>query len=445
MIFFYLYLFFFLFVLFFFLFISFFFFFFFFFSSRRRHTRFDCDWSSDVCSSDLPFPGGYIAYEHKDADVDATSGEPFNYPSITLDEARLSSGEVFVNGQHDPENRPKPVARSYVDVTPEAHPEMDFLETFDVDGEWEPFDYWRDNNGFVFRNEKWAVDTNGCTSNFTFGPLLGQFVLGFADGGSSCNVSITPKQVETAVEPDSFLHVRMSTDVPSTNRRYPQIMLTTVPLADDPVPEETNVWEVPVHNRLGTFPFDRAGEDGEEGTDDDDPPEGGRTIIVQPFGGYQETQIEFCDTRGWGVSQQCDRANVYGHHAGDYTQEWEESWTPVPVQGAVAGYDRPVQWDVYASTDRVYVFMDGKPAACANLPEGRTPEGPVTVAYRAVLYHCGIDETVTPEDTGHRYERSYSLCHSDHHMDDFGIDLSVPEPEWDESVLPCGDRWYGGT
>src|SRR2546427_10066364 len=26
---------------------------FFFFSSRRRHTRFDCDWSSDVCSSDL--------------------------------------------------------------------------------------------------------------------------------------------------------------------------------------------------------------------------------------------------------------------------------------------------------------------------------------------------------------------------------------------------------
>src|SRR5688572_32213991 len=33
--------------------LSFFCFFFFFFSSRRRHTRFDCDWSSDVCSSDL--------------------------------------------------------------------------------------------------------------------------------------------------------------------------------------------------------------------------------------------------------------------------------------------------------------------------------------------------------------------------------------------------------
>src|SRR6266478_6721548 len=29
----------------------------FFFSSRRRHTRFDCDWSSDVCSSDLEVIG----------------------------------------------------------------------------------------------------------------------------------------------------------------------------------------------------------------------------------------------------------------------------------------------------------------------------------------------------------------------------------------------------
>src|SRR5260221_3112193 len=38
--------------------------FFFFFSSRRRHTRSLCDWSSDVCSSDLPnrgpLPGIYL-------------------------------------------------------------------------------------------------------------------------------------------------------------------------------------------------------------------------------------------------------------------------------------------------------------------------------------------------------------------------------------------------
>src|SRR5688572_33087810 len=33
---------------------------FFFFSSRRRHTRFDCDWSSDVCYSDLDTEQGRI-------------------------------------------------------------------------------------------------------------------------------------------------------------------------------------------------------------------------------------------------------------------------------------------------------------------------------------------------------------------------------------------------
>src|SRR5476649_3041867 len=32
---------------------------FFFFSSRRRHTRSLCDWSSDVCSSDLVYACGY--------------------------------------------------------------------------------------------------------------------------------------------------------------------------------------------------------------------------------------------------------------------------------------------------------------------------------------------------------------------------------------------------
>src|SRR2546430_7345683 len=34
----------------------------FFFSSRRRHTRFDCDWSSDVCSSDLENPQAVFCY-----------------------------------------------------------------------------------------------------------------------------------------------------------------------------------------------------------------------------------------------------------------------------------------------------------------------------------------------------------------------------------------------
>src|SRR2546430_5957232 len=41
----------------------------FFFSSRRRHTRFDCDWSSDVCSSDLFAPRFELSSPEGDADV----------------------------------------------------------------------------------------------------------------------------------------------------------------------------------------------------------------------------------------------------------------------------------------------------------------------------------------------------------------------------------------
>src|SRR5688572_31408020 len=59
-------------------------FFFFFFSSRRRHTRFDCDWSSDVCSSDLNKPHG-------------TKGEVFVWPLTDHPEAVYAPGAfVFV-------------------------------------------------------------------------------------------------------------------------------------------------------------------------------------------------------------------------------------------------------------------------------------------------------------------------------------------------------------
>src|SRR5256886_13285782 len=46
---------------------------FFFFSSRRRHTRFDCDWSSDVCSSDLT-PRHAFAYSVAPPGVATASG-----------------------------------------------------------------------------------------------------------------------------------------------------------------------------------------------------------------------------------------------------------------------------------------------------------------------------------------------------------------------------------
>src|SRR6266478_8806612 len=79
------------------------FFFFFFFSSRRRHTRFDCDWSSDVCSSDLQFIvlgervgtccGGvnatgasYLGPEHAgvELEIDPENPLPFAFPGSDI-------------------------------------------------------------------------------------------------------------------------------------------------------------------------------------------------------------------------------------------------------------------------------------------------------------------------------------------------------------------------
>src|SRR6266571_1105499 len=53
--------------------------FFFFFSSRRRHTRLTCDWSSDVCPSDL---GGGVTWAGANDLVRQLSAD-FGWPTIT--------------------------------------------------------------------------------------------------------------------------------------------------------------------------------------------------------------------------------------------------------------------------------------------------------------------------------------------------------------------------
>src|SRR5690606_39740146 len=75
----------------------------FFFSSRRRHTRFSRDWSSDVCSSDL---GSWIQYRHchnhgttiTPAVAIATRGALlFRFSSDPLKGGRPSSSHVAIS------------------------------------------------------------------------------------------------------------------------------------------------------------------------------------------------------------------------------------------------------------------------------------------------------------------------------------------------------------
>src|SRR5882762_8235146 len=90
----------------------------FFFSSRRRHTRFKCDWSSDVCSSDLdilvadgnsdngkgriilvdPVTGGQTSIAHGDPYLDEPVGVIFDPNDNNLLVINGVAGGTQING-----------------------------------------------------------------------------------------------------------------------------------------------------------------------------------------------------------------------------------------------------------------------------------------------------------------------------------------------------------
>src|SRR6266481_2020127 len=61
----------------------------FFFSSRRRHTRWNCDWSSDVCSSDL------LVADAKGASLIAVVGTHYTLEEF-LDKGRPGMSSTFI-------------------------------------------------------------------------------------------------------------------------------------------------------------------------------------------------------------------------------------------------------------------------------------------------------------------------------------------------------------
>jgi hypothetical protein len=246
--------------------------------------------------------------------------------------------------------------------------------------------------------------------------------------GSSNTLGIVPLNANAKLATDKYLHVTMAVDIASTARRYPQIMITDTPVGQ---PGEGETFRIPMVWRLGPTPQDHM------------PPGPYHTIIVQTFSGQPELQIEFCDQRGWGVSQQCPRANVYGFHAGEFNDlGWADPWLPNPVLGEYVGMDRQVKFDVYASTDAVYVYVEGKPAGCALIPEGRFPAGNVNINFGIAAYHIDIDEYVTRENPRNEYWSRTSIIHTDRKMDDLGVKSGVSLPAWD-SRLKCGGKYYG--
>src|SRR2546427_2633868 len=75
---------------------------FFFFSSRRRHTRFDCDWSSDVCSSDLDGVGRKHLEGKLATETVIPSSIHFRHSAPTERSANLVRAELKTWSEHRP-------------------------------------------------------------------------------------------------------------------------------------------------------------------------------------------------------------------------------------------------------------------------------------------------------------------------------------------------------
>ncbi|HLK37278.1 MAG TPA: hypothetical protein VKU41_11040, partial [Polyangiaceae bacterium] len=337
-------------------------------------------------------------------------------PFITLDDMRAASptGEVFINGQHDTKTFPKAIARSFVNVTTKPHPTMDFFADFSPNAAPETFmdipcgvpggncfQTWRQVSQTW---DQMFIDVeSGPTPGsglFAVGPIMGELWLTFADVSGDVNgkYRLTPKQKGT-VSADSFLHVTMEADAYSTGRRYPQFLVS-----DQDIPVQYNL-------------------------------PNGHTLVIQtraPGAGIPANypvnyELQICNKRNWDVNNQCPVYDLY--HINDSSGNALHI-APGDEVGEHASVDHRIQFDAYISSQRVYLFLDNQPYACANLPAGDVPSGPVTITWGDVLYHSAIDANFA-------FHAAHLQYDTRRHFDNLGFSSGVPAPGWDESRLPC--------
>lgn len=351
-----------------------------------------------------PFQGHYAAMDTEPAGY----AKPFlSLPRLLREEP---AREYWVNGQFDTEGRPQVLARSFVTVAPGGVPSFDFYADFQTSGTRQVYrETARDSGSRSLRlsSELFDVDfTNIELASWSLGTALGQLWVGYADWAADTNgkFRLTAKRM-ARLETERFVHVVAQMDIPSTRRRYPQILVS-----DQPAPVQANL-------------------------------EKGTTVIVQPFGAVTQLQIQLCHRRSWDVNDQCPlfrlgRSWEFDAAYGDTTTPWQ----PSPVAGEMSGFDLPVTFEVYVSRSRVYVFANEKPVGCAQIPSGTWKEGPVSVTLGDVLYHSGVDEEVVCSDCAHQFLRRFRLEQTVRRFDSFAFRSGVRAPPWNEVIMPCSTR-----
>jgi hypothetical protein len=350
---------------------------------------------------------GALSPAHQDAYSEQFGDETLPHETFfTIDELRAASptGEVFVNGQFDDVPHPKAIARSLIQVAPQAPEGLDFYATFPEDadfragfGEPEGNDYAKSFDSADYTFSAYS------TSRVQFGSMLGEFWTTYNDIASDTNgkIRLTPKQTGELTA-DSYLHVTTEVDVVSTDRRYPQILIS-----DQLAPVQENL---------------------EQGT----------TLVVQPKGFSPSfMQVQVCDHRTWDVNNQCPMLATLST---DFA-------SPAPLPGERTGADNAVKIDVYVSTARIYVLLDDTPYSCTALPgkaeDGVSyslPAGEVSITLGDVLYHSGVDFATgggEVQGNSYRYYREHMHLDARRHFDNFGFKSGSPPPEWDEALVPC--------
>jgi hypothetical protein len=340
-------------------------------------------------------------------------------PWVTLDDVRAAApaGEVFINGQAAATNKPKAIARSFIHVAPVAHPKMDFFAGFAPGSTNEAFttipcgvancfQTWRQQSTtwdqmFINAESAPAAAQPSLKGEglFTFGPMLGELWVSYADVAADTNgkYRLTARQ-KGEMSASSFLHVTMEVDSYTTSRRYPQILISDA--------------DVPVQYGL----------------------EKAHTLIVQPRAQINAEidfpvsyELQVCNLRTWDVNNQCPVYDLY--HVLDGAGKTVRL-APNEEFGEHAHADQRVKYDVYASASRAYLFLDGKPYGCANLPAGAGPIGPVTVTWGDALYHSAVDHTFA-------FHAAHMQVEQRRHFDNLGFSSGSPAPAWDETRFPC--------
>jgi hypothetical protein len=329
---------------------------------------------------------------------------------VTLDEAIAASPtcEVFLNGHHDKANKPRPMARSFLNVSPAPKPEMDWFTGFGADELLPDFANlsWsepcgKDNCLAEYRQKNDLMDMtfgSATAQRYAAATVLGELWVMYADVGADVGgkFRMTPN-TKGNLTADSYLHITMEASSFTTARRYPQIFVSD---ADPPVQ-----WNLPSANTviIETFP-------------DTDAINWPTALVMQ-----------VCDHRSWEVNDQCPATDLYRRRDAEGKVV---SLAANPEVAELTGVDRSTRFDVYMSTKRSYLFVDNRPYGCVDMPEKGVPNGAVTITFGDVLYHSGVDPTFS------YYENNLKVA-SMRHYDNLGFKSAVEGPKWDEQNLPC--------